>query len=86
MAQDRKVSKRGGLLPELGVTRGSSGAFPANISKNLGILGHDVITMTIIYNTKNVETIFIYITKTAKNANMLLVALLISLQKNNSLV
>ncbi|MDU9020703.1 MAG: TonB-dependent receptor plug domain-containing protein, partial [Acinetobacter baumannii] len=36
MAKDRKVSERGGLLPELGVKRSSSGAFPANISKNLG--------------------------------------------------
>lgn len=31
MAEDRKVSKRGGLLPELGVMRGSSGSFPANL-------------------------------------------------------
>lgn len=30
MAKDRKVSKRGGLLPELGITKGSSGSFPAN--------------------------------------------------------
>ncbi len=31
MAQDRKVSRRGGILPELGVNRTSSGTFPANV-------------------------------------------------------
>ncbi|MGV2453632.1 TonB-dependent receptor [Acinetobacter seifertii] len=31
MAQDRKVSRRGGILPELGVNKTSSGSFPANI-------------------------------------------------------
>ncbi|HCU41258.1 MAG TPA: TonB-dependent receptor, partial [Acinetobacter nosocomialis] len=31
MAQDRKVSRRGGILPELGVNKTSSGSFPANV-------------------------------------------------------
>ncbi|MFX5374025.1 TonB-dependent receptor, partial [Acinetobacter baumannii] len=31
MAKDRKVSRRGGILPELGVNRTSSGSFPANV-------------------------------------------------------
>lgn len=31
MAKDRKVSRRGGVLPELGVNRTSSGSFPANL-------------------------------------------------------
>ncbi|MEO3357069.1 TonB-dependent receptor [Acinetobacter haemolyticus] len=31
MAKDRKVSRRGGVLPELGVDRTSSGSFPANL-------------------------------------------------------
>ena len=31
MAQDRKASRRGGVLPELGVNRTSSGSFPANL-------------------------------------------------------
>lgn len=31
MAQDRKVSRRGGVIPELGVNRTSSGSFPANL-------------------------------------------------------
>ncbi|OEY92174.1 TonB-dependent receptor [Acinetobacter proteolyticus] len=31
MAKDRKVSHRGGVLPELGVNRTSSGSFPANL-------------------------------------------------------
>lgn len=31
MAQDRKVSRRGGILPELGIHKTSSGSFPANV-------------------------------------------------------
>ncbi|MDA3557936.1 TonB-dependent receptor [Acinetobacter sp. AOR15_HL] len=31
LAKDRKVSQRGGILPELGVNRTSSGSFPANV-------------------------------------------------------
>jgi len=31
MAKDRKVSRRGGILPELGVNKTSSGSFPANV-------------------------------------------------------
>ena len=31
MAQDRKVSRRGGVIPELGVNRTGSGSFPANL-------------------------------------------------------
>jgi iron complex outermembrane recepter protein len=30
MAKDRKVSRRGGLLPELGINAGSTNGFPAN--------------------------------------------------------
>ncbi len=30
MAKDRKVSRRGGLLPELGIDAGSANGFPAN--------------------------------------------------------
>lgn len=31
MAKDRKVSRRGGILPELGIHKTSSGSFPANV-------------------------------------------------------
>lgn len=31
MAKDRKVSRRGGLLPELGIDAGSANGFPANL-------------------------------------------------------
>lgn len=38
MAKDRKVSRRGGLIPELGMKIGSTAGFPANVSDaNLGI-------------------------------------------------
>jgi len=41
MAKDRKVSKRGGLIPELGITKGSSGSFPANFyDKETGVEGN----------------------------------------------
>ncbi|TCM69883.1 iron complex outermembrane receptor protein [Acinetobacter calcoaceticus] len=35
MAQDRNISRRGGLIPELGLDKSSSGSFPANI------IGHE---------------------------------------------
>ena len=31
MAKDRKVSRRGGLIPELNMAIGSSAGFPANL-------------------------------------------------------
>lgn len=40
-AQDRKVSRRGGLIPELGIDAGSSSGFPANIyDPTSGFLGN----------------------------------------------
>lgn len=41
MAQDRKASRRGGILPELGVNRTSSGSFPANLyDTETGVFGN----------------------------------------------
>ena len=31
MAKDRKISRRGGVIPELGLDASSANAFPANI-------------------------------------------------------
>lgn len=56
MAKDRKVSRRGGILPELGVNRTSSGSFPANVP-GLVTLTHPLVVVIILLIVTKMELV-----------------------------
>ncbi|MFV5404908.1 MULTISPECIES: TonB-dependent receptor [unclassified Acinetobacter] len=68
MAKDRKVSRRGGLIPELGMAIGSTAGFPANIS-NPGV---GIVNPYINQNCNNAPNTFISGTRCLLNTQALI--------------
>ncbi|UUS60197.1 MULTISPECIES: TonB-dependent receptor [Acinetobacter] len=67
-AKDRKVSKRGGLIPELGMAIGSTAGFPANI----GDSGVGIVNPYINDNCNNAPNTFVSGTRCLLNTQALI--------------
>ena len=68
MAKDRKVSRRGGLIPELNMAIGSSAGFPANLLDS----GVGVVNPYINQNCNNAPNMFVSGTRCLLNTQALI--------------